>query len=198
MEQYTRKHNLEIHGIAETADENIAENVVKLGKVVNVHISPSDIDICHRMGPRNSSGPKPIIVRFKSHKKKTELYKISIFMLQTWYISIKILHHLRRKLFAKVRKFKKDNHWHSAWTLDGKIFIEKSQEEQPKIIHAEGDLTKISKLVFFFFYFSPRLLNPDANLLPKIARKHLFSILFKLFTFFALHLATFFSLKFTF
>ena len=26
----------------------------------------------------------------------------------------------------------------------GKIFINKSQEEQPKIIHAEGDLTKIS------------------------------------------------------
>ena len=47
----------------------------------------------------------------------------------------------RRKLF---RKFKKDNHWHSAWTLDGKIFIKKSQEEQPKIIHAEGDLAKIS------------------------------------------------------
>ena len=66
VEQYTRKHNLEIHGIA--------ENVVKLGKAVNVHISASDIDICHRMGPRNSSGPRPIIVRFKSHKKKTELY----------------------------------------------------------------------------------------------------------------------------
>ena len=48
--------------------------------------------------------------------------------------------HSRRKLFAKVRKFKKDNHWHRPWTLDGK----KSQEEQPKIIHAEGDLTKIS------------------------------------------------------
>ena len=61
-------------------------------------------------------------------------------MLQTWYMSMKILHILRRKLFAKVRKFKKDNHWHRPWTLDGK----KSQEEQPKIIHAEGDLTKIS------------------------------------------------------
>ena len=41
VEQYTRKHNLQIQGIAETADEDIAENVVKLGKVVNVHISPS-------------------------------------------------------------------------------------------------------------------------------------------------------------
>ena len=41
VEQYTRKHNLEIHGIAETSDEDIAKNFVKLGKVVNVHISPS-------------------------------------------------------------------------------------------------------------------------------------------------------------
>ena len=133
VEQYTRKHNLEIHGIAETADEDIAENVVKLGKVVNVHISPSDIDICHRMGPRNSNGPKPIIVRFKSHKKKTELYKArkhlkSVSLNQYFhatnvvYIN-KNLTYLRRKLFAKVRKFKKDNHWHSAGTLDGKVSI---------------------------------------------------------------------------
>ena len=151
VEHYTRKHNLEIHGIAETADEDIAENVVKLGKVVNVHISPSDIDICHRMGPRNSSGPKPIIVRFKSHKKKTELYKarkhLKSVSLNQYFHATNVVYingNLRRKLLAKVRKFKKDNHWHSAWTLEGKIFIKKSQEEQPKIIHAEGDLTKIS------------------------------------------------------
>ena len=151
VEQYTRKHNLQTHGIAETADEDIAENVVKLGKVVNVHISPSDIDICHRMGPRNSSGPKPIIVRFKSHKKKTELYKarkhLKSVSLNQYFHATNVVYingNLRRKLLAKVRKFKKDNHWHSAWTLDGKIFIKKSQEEQPKIIHAEGDLTKIS------------------------------------------------------
>ena len=54
------------------------------------------------------------------------------------------LTYLRPNLFAKVRKFKKGNHWHSAWTLDGKILTKKSQEEQPKIIHAKGDLTRIS------------------------------------------------------
>ena len=75
MEQYTRKHNLEIHGIAETTGKDIAENVVKLGKVINVHTSPTDIVICHKTGPRNSSGSKPNKVRFKLHKKKTELYK---------------------------------------------------------------------------------------------------------------------------
>ena len=117
--------------------------------------------ICRRMGPRNSSGLKPIIFRFKSHKKKTELHKArkylkSVSLNQYFHDTNKIcicinenLTYSRRKLFAKVRKFNKDSHWHSAWTLDSKMFIEKSQEEQ-------------------------------------------------LFTFFALHLATFFSLKFTF
>ena len=31
----------------------------------------------------------------------------------------------RRKLFTKVRNLLNDNHWRSAWTLDGKIFIKK-------------------------------------------------------------------------
>ena len=113
MKQYTRKHNMEIHGIAETTGEDIAENVVKLGKVVNVHISPTDIDICHKTGPRNSSGSKPIIVRFKSHKKKTELYKarkhLKSVSLNQYFHDTNVVYvdenltYLRRKLFAKVR-----------------------------------------------------------------------------------------------
>ena len=99
MEQYTRKHNLEIQRTAETAGDDIAENVVKLGKVINVHISPTDIDICHKTGPRN-----------KSHKRKTELHKArkplkSVSLNQYFYATNVVyvdenLTHLRRKLFA--------------------------------------------------------------------------------------------------
>ena len=125
IEQYTRKHNLEIHGIAEIADENIAENIIKLGKVVNVHISPNDIDICHRMETKNNSGPKPIIVRFKSHKTKNELYKArkhlkSVSLNQYFHATNAVyinenLTSRSRKLFAKARKFKNDNRWQN-WT----------------------------------------------------------------------------------
>ena len=76
VEQYTRKHNLEIHEIAETADEYIAENVVKLGKVVNVHISSSDIDICHRMGPRNSSAPNLLLLALNHIRRKLSCTKL--------------------------------------------------------------------------------------------------------------------------
>ena len=44
LEQYTWKHNLEIRGIGESADESIAEDIIKLGQITNVHISPN---ICH-------------------------------------------------------------------------------------------------------------------------------------------------------
>ena len=74
VEQYTRKHNLEIHGIAETADKDIAKNV-KLRKVVKVHISPSDIDICHQMGPRNSSGANLLLFGL-NHIRKLRCTKL--------------------------------------------------------------------------------------------------------------------------
>ena len=39
LEQYTRKHNLKIHGIPESSEENLADRIIKLGKVLNVHIA---------------------------------------------------------------------------------------------------------------------------------------------------------------
>ena len=75
LEQYTRKHNLEIHGIPEKTEENLAEQVITLGNALNVTIRRDDIDICHRMFTgRNASKPSPIIVRFKSYRTKKELY----------------------------------------------------------------------------------------------------------------------------
>ena len=51
LEQYNRKHNLEIHGIPESSEENLSDKIIKLG------------------------GPRPIIVRFRSYRAKSELYK---------------------------------------------------------------------------------------------------------------------------
>ena len=77
LEQYTRKHNLEIHGIPEKTEENLAEQVITLGNALNVTIRRDDIDICHKMFTgRNASKPRPIIVRFESYCTKRELYGV--------------------------------------------------------------------------------------------------------------------------
>jgi len=49
----------------------------------------------------------------------------------------------RRSLFAKVRKFRKDNQWHSTWTIDGKNFVRRSQSDQVKRIYEVEDLKHI-------------------------------------------------------
>ena len=78
LEQYTRKHNLEIHSIPEKTEENLAEQVITLGNALNViTIRRDDIDICHRMFTgRNRSKPRPIIVRFKSQRTEKGLYGV--------------------------------------------------------------------------------------------------------------------------
>ena len=55
LEQYTRKRNLEIHGISESPEENLLEKIIKLGNALNVHIANNDIDICHRVATRSLS-----------------------------------------------------------------------------------------------------------------------------------------------
>ena len=62
---------------------------------------------------------------------------------------------LRRKLLAKVRKFKKDNHWHSARTLGGKISIKKFtlRKNSQKWYMSKEILPKLANFDFFFLGF---------------------------------------------
>ena len=58
LEQYSRKSLLEIHSLPENVYSSIEEAVLELLKVLNVEMSPSDIDILHTLnckGKRSSS-----------------------------------------------------------------------------------------------------------------------------------------------
>ena len=75
LEQYTRKFNLVIHGIPEREEEDNIENVIKLGKLLEVNLSSGDIDIVHRMKTKSKDKPPPIIARFSNYNAKSKLYK---------------------------------------------------------------------------------------------------------------------------
>ena len=53
------------------------------------------------------------------------------------------LTHYGRELFVKVRKFKKINNWYSVWTIDGKLFVMKSQSDQLYRVYKVEDLDNI-------------------------------------------------------
>ena len=154
LEQYTRKHNLDIHGIPEKTEENLADQVITLGNALNVTIRRDDIDICHRMFTgRSASKPRPIIVRFKTYRTKKELYGVRkslrnqnmnhIFQGAGIVYINENLTRMRRQLFAKVWKRKKSEQWHSAWTIDDKIFMKLSLGDHPVRIYSQEDLDNI-------------------------------------------------------
>lgn len=77
LEQYSRRNNICIFGIAEGPDNGVEESVLDLFKnQLQVNITSEAIDRCHRLGPlKKLSGqlktrPRPIIVKFTSYKYK--------------------------------------------------------------------------------------------------------------------------------
>ena len=146
---------MEIHGIPEEAYETTEEVVLKLANALNVPVNPQDIEISHKLGRK---GAKPIIVKFVSHKVKTNLYKArtklknvsfsSLFPASTAATRVasgKIylfenLTSYRKKIVNRANEMRKDGSILSVWTMDGKIFIKTSPEGRPIKISELEDL----------------------------------------------------------
>lgn len=71
MEQYTRRPNVRIYGVAEQPEEitdNLAIDFFK--SELNVDVASNDISRSHCLGKKSATKPRPIIVRFTKHKTK--------------------------------------------------------------------------------------------------------------------------------
>ena len=80
LEQYGRRHNLEITEISDDiSDENLEVKVIEVLNEIQVDVSRSDIEACHRIGKSKNSSKKTI-VRFINRKyaKKALLNRKSL------------------------------------------------------------------------------------------------------------------------
>ena len=158
LEQYTRKFNVEVHGIPECEGENLADIIIKIGQKISVDITSQDIDIVHRLRKKTLTA-KPIIMRFTSYRKKREFYQAR-FNLKTTKISeiIESVQHeveakiyinenltqRRQELLAKARKMRKAKKLVRVWTADGKLFVRKTEESRPVRISEDWDLENLA------------------------------------------------------
>ena len=159
LEQYTRKFNVEVHGIPECEGENLSDIIIKVGQKASVDIAHQDIDIVHRLY-RKPPTIKPIIVRFTSYRKKREFYQarfnlkdinISEIIESAQYDDDKAriyinenLTQRRQELLAKARKLKRLKKLYRSWTVDGKIFVRKSEDSRPVRIDGIWDLEELA------------------------------------------------------
>ena len=71
LEQYTRRTNVRIYGVAEQTEENTDNLAIDFFKSeLNVDVASNDISRSHRLGKKSAAKPRPIIVRFTKHKTK--------------------------------------------------------------------------------------------------------------------------------
>lgn len=157
LEQYTRKNSLEIHGIPTDGNVESEEVVLKIARAIDVEVESSDIEISHRLKVRSKTTSQPIIVKFLSHKKKNELLyarrKLKDLTVgdifehltedDTGENRIFINENLtsyRRKLFGKLLSLRRKGTIFSTWTIDGKIFMKKSEVGIPILIKTDMDI----------------------------------------------------------
>ena len=158
LEQYTGKNSLEIHGIPQEAYTTTEDVVLKMGEVLDVPISPGDIEISHQLKSQN----KPIIVKFLSHKVKSSLYKkrtalkditvSDLFPTSNYATSLgrgnriflnENLTAYRRSVVKKANGMRKNGLLVSVWTIDGKIFVKTSPWGSSIRIHCLEDLDNL-------------------------------------------------------
>lgn len=157
LEQYTRKYNVQIHGVPEQRDGNLSVLISSIATELGTSVRSEDFDIVHRV---YTKPPKiePIIVRFKTYGKKQEFYQAR-FKLRDADLStivpddingespaIYINENLtprRKELFGKAWKLKKDRKYHRLWTVDGKILLRKSAGERAIRITDEDELANL-------------------------------------------------------
>ena len=71
LEQYTRRTNVRIYGVAEQPEENTDNLAVDFFKSeLNVDVASNDMSRSHRVGEKSGAKPRPIIVRFTKHNTK--------------------------------------------------------------------------------------------------------------------------------
>ena len=148
--QYSRKFNLEIHGIPERKEEGIVQRILDLAKTIDADIQEEDIDICHRLYKAEGKA-RPIIVKFTNHDSTYEIYSKRLWLrkvdnrekfgVERVFINENLTSR-RALLYSKVRKRVKDNPVWKTWTMDGKIFLRKAPTGRSIRIKIEDNINK--------------------------------------------------------
>lgn len=152
MEQYSRSNCLEIQGIPYMPTEDVLSIVKDVGKALDLTISDSMVDACHRLGVRqNGDKPPGIIVKFVRRIDKEEFLRkrrvkrtlSTRHMGRSDDLPIYVNESLsptRRRLHAMARQYQRDNNYKFLWVRNGKIFLRKEEKAPVKVISRQEDL----------------------------------------------------------
>lgn len=142
-EQYSRRKNIEIHGIAQQDNEDLTAIVGRLAARLKLSVPhPNQIESMHRLKPRDGKTP-PIIIRFYDRSerdlwisKRTTLKKEHVYINEN-------LTKLQRWLFWNAKECANEMGYRYIWMKHGKILVRKKEGAAAIRIDDENDFDKI-------------------------------------------------------
>lgn len=165
QDQYSRNKNVEIKGIPQAANENLAQVLTKIGDALGEAITEHDIEACHRVparsatarsnasGHQDSSVNSNIVVCFNRRVKRDALMAkakrtrinsedLGFATKQPVYINEHLCPQLKRLLGLTIAR-KRELNWRFAWTRGGKVFARKTDTSRAIQMTSEADLDKM-------------------------------------------------------
>lgn len=157
IDQYSRRQNLEIHGVPIIENEDVIDIVCKISKLVGVKVEKKDISTAHRMPPKRRAkvvDPPAIIARFINRNLRNEIYNRRVVAkhvtdndfpvqgMKKLFIN-ENLTQARKWLLWRTKQTAKARDFTFIWTMNGKIYVRKDDESVSIIIQCENDLDKL-------------------------------------------------------
>lgn len=145
VDQYERRDTVIISGPSlpdETTHENPTDLIVNtLKQKLHTNMTHSDINVAHRLGPKQQDKKRPIIVKFHNRAKKYELVQACITVKPQLYIN-ESLTPKRRSLYSMVRKIRAQHKhlFQQCYTSDGRIIVKLKNSTSKIIITSEQNL----------------------------------------------------------
>lgn len=145
LEWRSRRLNLELHGLAESQDEDLLSKVNEIAEKLELRaITKDDITAVHRL-PAKPGKIRPVIIRFVQQSLR-----------DAWLSKKKVLHEdkknqfmcenmtrLARTLLTATKEWAKKSGYEYVWYTNGKVLIRKKTGDSAIVIRREDDLAEL-------------------------------------------------------
>lgn len=129
LEQYSRRNNLRVFGLAEDKPEDASRAVINLFKTkMKLEIKPSDIDRVHRIGrvDGDSDKTRPLLIKFTNYNARRSVFTNKKILKGT---NIIIREDLTISRLNLLRSALKHYGLRNAWSRDGIIYVKDSKNK---------------------------------------------------------------------
>ncbi len=147
LEQGTKMSNIKITGIIEEEEEDIKAKVVDLirDQLKVYSIKLEDINEAGRMGKKNHTKTRDVIVKFNHSILRDTIYRKRKQLRRSdnpVYINEDLTQY-RSQLFFEARKLRKKGKLFGAWTQGGNVMVKQKQNDIPTVVSNYNQLKSI-------------------------------------------------------